>query len=128
MPQATPPRPLPRWLLIVGSVGVAFHFFCLVIQVLATRSGPWPMPLGANFAEPPPFAGGLTLFDDNGQPFHLDGIDSWLFHLQWLRMTHTYHFKANLPDVAGVFFEVRLKDAAGREIKTLRFPDENANF
>src|SRR5712692_2958862 len=53
----TPQNPdLPRWLLLVGSGAIAFHFFALLMMVLAARSGPWPSPFGPSQQEPPRFA------------------------------------------------------------------------
>jgi len=49
-------------------------------------------------------------------------------YLRPLKMTHTYHFATNRPGVPGVFFEVNLKDDKGEVIKTVRIPDESANF
>jgi hypothetical protein len=45
-----------------------------------------------------------------------------------LQMAHNYHFDSNRNDFSAVKFEVLLRDQDGTLIKTLRFPEENANF
>jgi hypothetical protein len=43
-------------------------------------------------------------------------------------MTHDYHFVSNVVALPTVVFEVRLKDDSGKVLKTLKYPDEKANF
>lgn len=117
MPKAPPPstRPLPGWLVLVGSVLVAFHFFAILMHVLAAPSGPWMTRFGPDTAVGPFFAQGPN---ERLRPYYLLP----------LKMTHTYHFATNRPEVMGVFFEVRLKDRQGKPMATMRFPDREANF
>jgi hypothetical protein len=42
-------------------------------------------------------------------------------------MTHNYHFPTNRPGAPGVSLEVKLKDASGKVVETLKFPDDKAN-
>jgi hypothetical protein len=48
--------------------------------------------------------------------------------LKFLKMTHNYHFATNRPGAAAAYLEVRLKDASGNEVATVKFPDDGANF
>ena len=111
-----PPRkPLPGILTIGISALVALHFLALGAHVLAYRSGPWPTPFDVpSPAEPPKFAQAI---DDLVFPWYLDK----------LRMTHNYHFATNQTEAFDVYFEVRLKDAAGKVVKSLKFPEEGGN-
>jgi hypothetical protein len=117
MPHESPDQPvsLPPWLLILGSGAIAFHLLAITLGALAAPSGPWPTPMGPNTLEPPQFASMAN---------RLVGP----IYLQPLRMTHTYHFTSNRPGAPGAYFEVVLKDASGKRIKTLKIPDANANF
>lgn len=106
--------PLPNWLLALGSAAVAGHLFILGVSVLAAPSGPWPTPYGADMAVAPHFA---LIIDELTRPAYL-----------WpLKMTHNYHFMTNRAETAGVFVEARLKDESGAVVKTIRFPDRDAN-
>lgn len=114
-PQPSPPAiAAPRWLIYLGSALIVLHFVAVLSNVLAAPSGPWPTPDGANMSTPPQFA------------FTLNGYAAG--YLQALKLTHNYHFNTSRPGLPGVFLEVRLKDAEGRETAKLRFPDEKANF
>lgn len=110
-----PPRPLPRWLVVGASVLVAFHFFAIGIHVLAAPSGPWLSPFGPSQAIGPIFAGRI---DDVTRPYYL----------RPLHMTHNYHFIGNRPDAHGIALEVRLKDAQGHLIDTVRIPSQHENL
>jgi hypothetical protein len=115
-PSPFPARPLPRGIIIAGSVAIAFHLFALGVLVLAAPSGPWPTPIGLGSpAEPPEFSKEVsnTLLNVYLRPLHL---------------THNYHFESNMPERSFVHFEVKLRDADDKLIKTFKFPDENANF
>jgi hypothetical protein len=49
-------------------------------------------------------------------------------HGEYLRVVHSYHFMSNRAgDVPGVRFEVRLKDANGKALETVKFPEASAN-
>jgi hypothetical protein len=110
-----PPRPLPRGLIIGVSLFIAFHLFAVGIHVLAAPSGPWLSPFGPSQAIGPLFAGRI---DDVTRPYYL----------RPLHMTHNFHFLGNRPDVGGIMVEVRLKDADGRLIDTLKFPSLRDNL
>ncbi len=113
----TPHSPdLPRWLLLLGSGVIVFHFFALLMVVIAVRSGPWwVQEFGPTDMEPPQFA----------QPF-----SNWAgrYYLQPLQMAHNYHFSSNRTDISTVYFEAKLKDAKGKVVQTVRFPEANQNF
>jgi hypothetical protein len=49
------------------------------------------------------------------------------YYLRFLHMTHNYHFLASHPEGETIYFEVRLRNSEGRPVKTLRFPDPDAN-
>ncbi len=110
-----PSRPLPRWLVLGVSVFVALHLFAVGMHVLAAPSGPWLSPFGPSQALGPIFAGRI---DDVARPYYL----------RPLHMTHNYHFIANRPDAPGIVVEVRLKDAQGHLIDTVRIPAPHENL
>jgi hypothetical protein len=110
-----PPRPLPSWLVLGVSLFIAFHLFAVGMHVLAAPSGPWLSPFGPSTAIGPIFAGRI---DEVTRPYYL----------RPLHMTHNYHFIGNRPDAPGIEIEVRLKDADGRLIKTVRFPTDQDNL
>jgi hypothetical protein len=106
---------LPRWLLLLGSGGIAFHFFALLMVVIAAPSGPWPSPLGQTNSPGPDFA---------------EPISEWTsrYYLQPLQMAHNYHFSSNRTDIPTVYFEAKLKDAKGKVVQTLRFPEKDQSI
>ena len=111
------PRPLPGWLKIAGSVFAVAHLGAIALLALAPPSGPWPTPFGMQSdAEGPRFASSIT------EGFTLP------YYLSPLRMTHNYHFNSNRPAMMAAVFQVTLKDEFGQPIRTLKFPDEKANF
>jgi hypothetical protein len=114
LPSASP-RPLPAWLKMLASVFVLGHLSILGLRVLASQSGPWPTPYGSFQADPPMFAQSIT-------------SAALPAYLQPLQMTHNYHFEANKTPPVAVYFEVHLKDSLGTVVKTLKFPNEKANF
>ncbi len=108
--------PLPRWAMLLGSGLIAFHLFSLGIHVLATQSGPWfTASFGSSPSPGPVFAERIN---------NLAGR----YYLGAIHMTQFHHFASNAPETPSVFFEVRLKDDKGRLLKTLKFPDDNANY
>jgi len=111
----SPGRPLPRWLMLAGSLGIAFHLLAVVVMVLAARSGNWPSPFGRTMQEPPAFAASI-------------GEYTTRYYLQPLHLAHDYHFGSNRTDVSSVRFKVRLKDERGDVVQTLEFPEADANF
>jgi len=114
-PPRTLPGPLPRWVILGGSGLIVFHFLAVGAVVLAAPSGPWPMNFGAGTALGPPFAAAINQFTAPR-------------YLRPLHMTQDYHFASNVSGRASVFFEVHLKDQAGKVVKTLKFPDDKASF
>lgn len=101
----------PRWLVLVGSAAIVFHLAAITLPVLDMRSGPWP----GGFAEAPAFAHSARALST--------------LHARYLRVVHSYDFPSNRPsDLPGVEFEVRLRDADGKVLQTLRFPDAKANL
>jgi hypothetical protein len=105
---------LPRWCVIVASLAIVFHLVAIVSGALAAPSGPWANQEEGTLAAPPAFAASLQKVVGPS-------------YLSWLKLTHNYHFPSNRPNTSGVYFEVRLKDAEGKEIAALRYPDAEAN-
>lgn len=108
---------VPRWLVVVGSLAIGFHLFAVGVGALAAPSGPWPNMEGAGGMEvmPPQFANYLNEQVANR-------------YLKPIKMTHHYHFASNRPGLPAVYFEVKLKDEAGQEVATLKFPEANVNY
>lgn len=105
---------LPTWLIVVGSAAILFHLAAVIVPILDSPSGPWPTPTGRTMDDPPAFAHAVG------------GLADW--HAQYLRLSHNYHFIFNRPgDAPAVKMEVRLRDDAGNLIRTLTFPDPQAN-
>lgn len=116
--QSDTPRPLPSWLKFVGSMFAVWHLLAVGMWALSARSGPWPAPppYGVSEQEGPQFATSIS------------GHVTFPFYLKPLRMTHNYHFASNEPANNAVFIEVNLKNEMGIVVKTLKFPDDKANF
>jgi hypothetical protein len=105
---------LPTWLVVVGSAAILYHFVGIIIPILDTPSGPWPSQGWESFGDPPHFAHSAS--------------DLATLQGKYFRIAHSFHFDSNRPaNTPGVEFEVRLKDADGKPLKTLRFPDPSAN-
>ncbi len=122
-------RPLPVWLLGVGSLLILFHLSALGIYVLAAPSGPWPNGMGGTMPiQGPQFAvqTGNSSIPVRWGRLRLDLGP--LTYLRLLKMTHNYHYLTNRPGYPGVKAEVRLKDETGKVIKTVPLPDPKANF
>jgi hypothetical protein len=117
----TPARPLPRWLIVVGTLGIAFHLLAVVVVVIAAPSGPFPTPVGPLPFEPPAF---VWRQNAGGQLLNEVAAD----YLRLLHLGSNYHFSSNKLDYSAVWFEVRLKGADGAVFKTLKFPEDDANF
>jgi hypothetical protein len=106
--------PLPRWLVAVGSAAIIFHLAAIIVPVLDVPSGPWFTRQGPQQADAPAFAHAAT--------------DLAKLHAEYLRVANSYYFVSNRPaDFPAVQFEVRLRDKDGAELKTLPFPDPEAN-
>ncbi|MBI2477827.1 MAG: hypothetical protein HYV60_04025 [Planctomycetia bacterium] len=104
----------PSWVVVLASVAIAAHLLAVVIVVLAAPSGPWPADGGSTLSTPPQFAYSLnTLLPAQ--------------YLQSLGMLNHYHFDSNRPAVPAASFEVRLKDASGKHLTTVKFPDGDNN-
>jgi hypothetical protein len=113
-PVPDPAEGIPRWIVVSGSLVIAFHLLAVASGALAAPSGPWPNAEGGGLFTPPQFAFSVR-----------EHLTDW--YLGLVRMTHNYHFSSNRPAAPGVFFEARLRDAAGQEVAALRFPDPAAN-
>jgi hypothetical protein len=115
-PPSDPPRALPRWLVVTGSVVIAAHLLAVGALVLAAPSGPWFVPQAGipDMALPPQFAAAVN---DVTAP-------NYLFHV---KLIHNYHFASNRTGLPGATLTVRVKDRNGKVLKTLKLPDENAN-
>jgi hypothetical protein len=109
-----PPRALPRWVKLLASAAVAFHLTAVLALALSAPSGPWLTAVGPSPALGPQFAAVVSSVT----------TDHYLKHL---RMTHNYHFATDHPEIVGIYFEARLKDAKGEPIRTVRFPEASAN-
>jgi hypothetical protein len=112
---APTPRPPATLADSRGQRAILLHLAAVIVNVLTSPSGPWPTPFGGNMAMPPQFA------------YSASQVSAWNVkvipaYLQSLKMTHTYHFASSHTGMDGVYFEVRLRDADGKEIETLRFP------
>jgi hypothetical protein len=97
-----------------GSAALAFHLVAVAALVLSAPIMPWPNPMGPNQAPAPPFAVAVSEVTTR-------------CYLMPLKMTHNYHFMSDRPGREEAYFEVRLKDAEGRPLETLKFPDDHAN-
>jgi hypothetical protein len=125
-PRTNPAAPLPRWVVLAGSGLIAFHFFAIVAYVLAASSGPWPTAFGSSPALAPFFLKDPTpLFDPNRLPNEYSARE---IYLRLLHLDHDFHFQSNHTDNSAVYFEARLRNKAGEEMGTLKFPQEKANF
>ncbi len=109
------PDAVPAGLIVVGSGLIAFHLIAVIFAALTAPSGPWPMMQGSDMVRPPQFAYSITT--------------NYLmpYYLRFIKMPHHYHFATNRPGVPDTYMEVRLKDAAGETIGTLRYPEKTAN-
>lgn len=108
------PRPLPGWLIFAASAGIVLHLAALAILVTAAPSGPWPSPFGGiDTMLAPQFAG--TSYAYINKYF-------WATHLN-----HNYHFTTDRTEVPAIYFEVTLKDNAGKVIDTVKLPDKKTN-
>lgn len=108
-------RELPSWLIWIGSTAIVLHLTALAALALSARSGPWVTPFGNTPAEGPQFATTIAGFSTD-------------YYLRFLGMTHNYHFISSQASFPGVAFEARLRDADGNVIKTVKFPDPDANI
>jgi hypothetical protein len=108
---------VPRWIVLVGSLAIAFHLFSVAIAALAGESGPWPNMEGAGGLPSPP-------------PQFANYVNEWTMqhYMKHIMMTHNDHFTSNRPGLPAVYIEVKLKDEAGQEIKTLKFPQDDVNY
>lgn len=106
---------VPGWLVVIGSAAIIGHLFAVIALVLAAPSGPWPvMGAGQMSFIPPQFAASVT---------------EWLRpkYFEPIKMTHNYHFSTNNPEAPGVYLVFKLKDEEGKEIASVKLPDDNAN-
>ena len=107
---------LPRWLILLGSAAIIFHLVSIAGAVLAAQSGPWPTNLGPSMAEEPP------------QFARVINEPTAKHYLRPLHMANNYHFASNRNDFSVVKLEILLRDRDGSLIRTIRVPDQEANF
>ncbi len=117
MSSDAPLPPLPKIYKQLGTAFVLGHFFIIGIWILGATSGPWPSPFfpGGDFQLGPPFAQAIN-------PVTRDA------YLGPLRLLNNYHFMSNRVVGDEAYFQIHFKDASGKTQKTLKFPDENANY
>jgi hypothetical protein len=115
LPCARTTRALPPWFLFLASAAVIGHLVAVVVRIIAAPSGPWSTPFGNSLAEPPAFAQSIS--QRACQPY-----------LALLKLDHSYHSPADRPESPAAYFEVRLRDPKGRLLRTVRVPDDAANF
>jgi hypothetical protein len=119
---------LPPWLVALASVAIVLHLAAILVPILDTPSGPWPVPTGRSMAEPPQFARSLSSLGSSSRSTSA----TWTFttlHGKYLRLTNNYHFVSNRPgDLPGVEFEVYLRDAEGNLLHKAKFPSPEANL
>jgi hypothetical protein len=106
---------VPRPILLLASAAIAFHLFALIVRALAAPSGPWPSQESSSMVPPPQFAQGIS---ETLTPTYLN----------YLRLTNDYHFPTNHPAVPDAYFVAKLRFNDSPETKTIRVPDEHANF
>src|SRR5205085_40205 len=94
---------------------IVFHFFALLIVVLAVSSGPWVSPFGPSPQEPPEFAYAISRVTNRD-------------YLRPLQLASNYHFESNKTEYDSIYFEAVLRDADNKIFQTLRFPDEKTNL
>lgn len=104
----------PSFVMVVGSLAIAFHLGAVILHALAAPSGPWPSMDGPPMAGPPAFAQSLD-----------ESLS--LVYLKPLKLMHNYHFVGNRPIAPGVSVEVKLKNVKGEVTTTVRWPDPAAN-
>ena len=104
----------PSFVMVVGSLAITFHLGAVIVHALAAPSGLWPGMDGPSMAGPPAFAQSL---DESLAPAYLKP----------LKLAHNYHFAGNRPVGPGVFIDIKLKNAQGEVVTTIRWPDPAAN-
>jgi hypothetical protein len=114
-PPPSTTKEVAPWLIVLGSIAIVAHFLAVGTNVLAAPSGPWPMGEGISDRMPPPqFARDLNDVATPG-------------YLQWVKMTHNYHFLSNSPGSWGVYLEAQVKDENDKVLATVRLPEKDAN-
>jgi hypothetical protein len=111
-PRLQASRPFEPFLTVLGSVILLVHFGLVGMHALATPSGPWPGPDGMSMTPPPLFAQALD--EQVARPY-----------LQVVQLARDQ--AGSQAAVPGVFLELSLRDEGGQLLKTLRFPDPEAN-
>ncbi|MGF1578843.1 MAG: hypothetical protein ACFCD0_05725 [Gemmataceae bacterium] len=106
---------LPGAFIWAGNGFVLLHLLSILVVVLSAPSGLWPTAYGSDTAMGPQFA------------VEVSNITTQ-YYLRLLGMTHNYHFESNRVAVPEVYFEVRLRDQEGEEIKRVKFPEEDASL
>jgi hypothetical protein len=111
----------PRWIVLGGSLVICLHLGALVVNLLASPSGPWLGPEGGPTPGPPPaFAHALNQLGPQG---YLS-----LVKINPNYQVALYHFDSNRPGGQSVYFIANVKDETGKVIKpNIRIPDPKAN-
>jgi hypothetical protein len=100
-PPSAPADGVPRWLILVGSLAIAWHVTAVAFGALNAPSGPWGME--PQMSPPPQVVTTVTNVTTAN-------------YLKHLRMTHNYHFPSNRPARLEVEVQFRLKDADGNPL------------
>lgn len=108
----------PLWARLVASAAIVVHFGAVATIVLGAPSGPWFDGEGPGMATPPQFAQLPGPYADE--------------YLRFVKLNNNFHFAENFIskfDTTGTvaWLEVKLRDASGQEVSTLRLPDPNAS-
>ncbi len=106
---------LSSWQLAFGSIVIGGHLLAVLVMMLAVPSGPWPTADGNGLSTPPQFAYSLSSLIPSS-------------YLQSLGMADRAGHLSGNPAMIGVSIELRLEDADGRPLTTLRLPDPNRNW
>ncbi len=111
--------PLPRWVVLVGSLLVVFHLGSVVLNAMSAPSGPWPGRDrdGNPVVEPVPPPHLVSMVLEKGPAAYLRAI----------KQSHTSHFRSNRPGGPEAYLKIELYDKNGISVKSLRFPDPQAS-
>jgi hypothetical protein len=115
MSRESMPAGLPRGIIVLASIAIAFHLFNALIAVIHVRSGPWLAPIpGGSPAEPPPFS--VWIGENVAEPYN-----------QLFKVNDNFHFASNRQEMQEISFEAVVKDSSGKVVARRRMPDPDAN-
>lgn len=104
----------PTWVMVLGSVAIAFHLLCALITTLFMPSGPWPLPNGANSEVlAPQFA--MTAGTLIAEPYQ-----------RLLKVNYHFRFPSIRQEDNEVSFELIVRDAQGIVQARRHIPDPEA--